>query len=187
MSWENSTLGQRIVHICALRGISLSELGRRAGMESGPMSRLAHKDETMGGSPEVLVKLADASEVSLEWLICGRGRVERVQPPLLRANKDWPAAFEEAKRRYGSVPARYFDEVGDAFDTGRPVTWQYVGRSAQILYEADLESERSPTPEVPVAPLRRGRSRGGSPHASREKEPKNSRTGGVPNKRGTER
>jgi hypothetical protein len=155
MNWETSSLGERIMHICALRKMNPGELGRRAGVENGPIYRFANRQDRMAGSPESMVKIADAGDVSLEWLICGRGPVERVAPPLVRQNAGWPAAIEEARRRYATVPERYFDEVGDALDTGRPVDWTFVGKNAMFLYQLDVEREAQPAaPQQGSTPTR---------------------------------
>jgi hypothetical protein len=146
MKWEESTLGERFTHMCVLRGITIPHLAKRAGMAKGPVYRLANRTDRIAGSCESMIRLADSGNVSLEWLLCGRGPIERRDaPPIVRNRKDWATAVEEARRRYGTIPERYFDEVGEMRDTGRPLTWQFVGRSAQLLCEVDLEA-KTPDP-----------------------------------------
>ena len=141
MRWEESTVGERIVHMCKVRGISVFELAQRAGIAHGPIYKLSKRKERLTTASVItMTKLAKAADVSLEWLVGGEGPMERQKPRLVRDNTDWPLLVEEARRSFGSVPERYFEEIGDSLDTGRTLTWLYVGRSAQLLMETDIEA-----------------------------------------------
>lgn len=72
--WSRTTLRERILHLAKLVGVkSQNELGRLAGIESGPMSRLARK-KVAGGSLQLLNRLSAATKVSIAWLAYGQGQ-----------------------------------------------------------------------------------------------------------------
>ena len=70
--WTKSTLGERIEFLWNLRGVTQNELGKRAGLKSGSISRLANKTAPVAGSLDSVRQLADAWDVPLEWLAYGR-------------------------------------------------------------------------------------------------------------------
>jgi len=72
--WTAVTLGDRIKALAAHHGVSLNKLGEKAGIKSGPMSRLAAKKAVVASSPETLRKLAEAWSVSFAWLAFGYGQ-----------------------------------------------------------------------------------------------------------------
>lgn len=69
--WRRSTLKERIDHLRELRDITQNELGERAGIRSGPMSKLITRPRP---SAEKLAALAAAWDVSLDWLARGVGQ-----------------------------------------------------------------------------------------------------------------
>ena len=80
--WTQAPLSERVLHLCKLFDVGQNALGAKAGIESGPMSRLAHdKRTTSKRAPETLRKLADAWDVHVEWLAFGRGPVLRDATP----------------------------------------------------------------------------------------------------------
>lgn len=72
--WENTSLGERVRYLAERERISLNELGRRAGLKSGAMSRLANDAGPVARTSGTLSALADAANVPLEWLSLGRGQ-----------------------------------------------------------------------------------------------------------------
>lgn len=80
--WGSSSLGDRILHIQRTISereggkVSLNELGRRAGVGVGVMSRLASTTGAVHRSPETLRRVAEALGFSMEWLTYGRGEPE---------------------------------------------------------------------------------------------------------------
>lgn len=77
--WEESSLGERLKHALKLRGWSVNHLGKVTGLTGGPVSRLSRRTERTAGSPDGLIKIADALKVELRWLADGRGPIERHQ------------------------------------------------------------------------------------------------------------
>jgi transcriptional regulator with XRE-family HTH domain len=75
--WVNTSLGERVRWLAKRDGISLTKLGKRAGLLSGAMSRLANDTGPVARSPATLAALADAAGVPLEWLALGRGQPTR--------------------------------------------------------------------------------------------------------------
>lgn len=72
--WTRASLGERVAHLCGLFEVTQNALGAKAELESGPMSRLANDKRTAPKrAPETLRRLADAWDVSFEWLAFGRG------------------------------------------------------------------------------------------------------------------
>lgn len=76
--WSTSSLGERIRHLCLLRGVGQNDLAKRAGIKSGPMSRLATKRARAGGS---VARIADAAPCSIWWLAIGRGQPDDACTP----------------------------------------------------------------------------------------------------------
>lgn len=79
--WTESSLAERLNEAMKLRSFTLGELSRRTGMAKGPLSRLVN-GERVEGSPASLRKIADATQVSYEWLSHGRGQPVAPAPRL---------------------------------------------------------------------------------------------------------
>lgn len=60
-------IGERLRQALEARGETLSGFADRAGLQKGTLSRLRHGGFVPGG--ELLVRLADALEVSVDWLV----------------------------------------------------------------------------------------------------------------------
>ncbi|MFT3770148.1 MAG: helix-turn-helix transcriptional regulator [Minicystis sp.] len=136
--WMMSSLGERIAHICELRGWSLNKLGEEAGIASGPMSRMSRRTEVTAGSPDTLKRIADAGGVSVLWLMFGRGPVETGShhPKALRNHPDWPAALAEAKRRQRGIPEEFWILAGGAVLGVAHVDWQLIVGLVREMYSA---------------------------------------------------
>lgn len=137
--WTKTSLGERVEHICQLRGWSLNKLGEEAGLASGVMSRLARREATVAGAPDTLAKVADAGGVNVLWLMLGRGPVERVEhrPGLLRTHPGWPAALAEAKKWQRGIPDEFWELAGDtAFPAPPRLDWQLIVGLVRELYSA---------------------------------------------------
>ncbi len=165
-NWTETSLGERVEYICALRGWSLNKLGEAAGLASGVMSRLARRDKNTAGAPDTLMRVADAAHVSVLWLMLGRGPIEVVEPGegTLRGHPDWPAVLAEAKKWQRGIPDEFWERAGDASVPGSPrLDWQLVVGLVRELYSAHQraleEAERSG--EAAPARARRG-PRGGA-------------------------
>ncbi len=72
--WSDSTLADRVSYLLEALAVGQNELGRRAGLEPGPMSRLANKALKVGGAPESLGAIATAAGCSFAWLALGEGQ-----------------------------------------------------------------------------------------------------------------
>jgi transcriptional regulator with XRE-family HTH domain len=138
--WTNSSLGERIDHICSLRGLSLNRLGEAAGIASGPMSRLSRREENMAGSPDTLTRIADAGGVNVAWLLAGRGPVERERRGSLRAHVDWPTALADAKKRQRGIPEEFWEMVGD-YPAPKRIDWQLIVGLVRELFSAHQRFE----------------------------------------------
>lgn len=150
--WSGSSLGERIAHACKLRGWSLNKLGEVAGIASGPVSRLSRRQETTAGSPETLIKLADAAGVNAEWMIYGRGPIERHQGRdvvPLRLRPEWPSVLADAKRRQGGIPEEFWQLAGDAALYVPLFDWLFLSALARELYSAHLRAFESTAPSAP--------------------------------------
>lgn len=126
--WGSSSLADRILHIQRVlseregRKVSLNELGRRAGVGVGVMSRLSTTTGAVHRSPETLRRVAETLGFSLEWLTYGQGEPE-------------PAPRSEVQERYPhrATAARI------ALDGGiDPV-------AVQAVLERDYEIDRDPS------------------------------------------
>jgi transcriptional regulator with XRE-family HTH domain len=124
--WSASSLGERIRHMAELRAVSLNALGRRAGIDSGPMSRLSRRGST--AALDTLRKLADAWEFHFEWLAFGRGQPEGPGAPTNALQPvRYTHRFEAARiARDGGVPLDAIESVCmDRLDprVDPPVLW----------------------------------------------------------------
>jgi len=137
--WTKTSLGERVEHVCGLRGWSLNKLGEEAGLASGVMSRLARREATVAGAPDTLARVADAGGVNVLWLMLGRGPIERVEvrAGALRAHPGWPAALAEAKKWQRGIPDEFWELAGDAaFPAPPTLDWQLVVGLVRELYSA---------------------------------------------------
>ncbi len=152
--WTTSTLGERLLHVCELRGWGLNELGREAGILSGTMSRLSRKEDTIAGDPESLVKIADAAKVSHRWLTDGKGFPEADPAVTLGERKDWPALVAAAKRLYSTIPeAGYVLAARAAAPLDEEVDAELVATLARAFLDA--RDRRLAAAPLPVAAPRK--------------------------------
>jgi transcriptional regulator with XRE-family HTH domain len=153
--WSNSSLGERIEHVCALRGWSLNKLGEEAGIASGVMSRLARRTASRAGAPDTLARLADAANINPLWLMLGRGPIERDRRGTLRAHPDWPAALADAKKRQRGIPEEFWDMVGEYPAQHRRIDWQLIVGLVRESYSAhqryEMDEENAAESEEPTA------------------------------------
>lgn len=72
--WTTSTLGERVRHLAEARGVSISHLGERAGLNRAAIHRMA-KDTAVQSRrfAATIDKLVSTWSVSSEWLVYGRG------------------------------------------------------------------------------------------------------------------
>ena len=71
--WSRTTFGDRVRFMMAMNQVGQNELGARAGIKPGPMSRYANRKERLAPSSQTAAKLAQAWDVSLAWLAHGEG------------------------------------------------------------------------------------------------------------------
>jgi transcriptional regulator with XRE-family HTH domain len=137
--WKQSSLGQRVDHICVLRGWSLKKLGEEAGYDSGVMSRLAARTAATAGAPETLGRVAKAAKVNVLWLMLGEGPVEQVEHSvgMLRMHPDWTKTVAEAKEWQSGIPDEFWELAGDtAFPAPPRLDWQLIVGLVRELYSA---------------------------------------------------
>ena len=136
--WTGSSLGERIEHICHLRGWSLNRLGEEAGIASGPMSRLSRRTEVTAATPDTILRIADAAGVSALWLMIGRGSVEgeAQRRGALRTHPDWPTALAEAKKRQRGIPDEFWNLAGESVLHVAHIDWQLIVGLVREIYSA---------------------------------------------------
>ncbi len=151
--WTTSSLGERVEHVCALRGWSLNKLGEEASLASGVVSRLARREATVAGAPDTLARVADAAGVNVLWLMLGRGPVERIEHATgaLRSHPGWPAALAEAQKWQRGIPDEFWALAGETvFPAPPPHDWQLVVGIVRELYSAHQRwLETTDPPEGP--------------------------------------
>lgn len=157
-NWTTSSLGERIEHICEIRGIGVNELGRRAGFPSGTMSRLKGKTAQSAGKGATMARIAEAGHVRLEWLSTGQGPVEESVDEtvpvsssgqrlrLLRELPDWPTLVAEAKRQRRDIQEPYWTEAGEAYVRAKRYDWVVIADVAALLKNA-AEREAAGDPD----------------------------------------
>jgi transcriptional regulator with XRE-family HTH domain len=122
--WTTSTLGERVKHMGELRGVTLNKLGEKAGIKSGPMSRLSRMGVRTGGYPATLQRLAFAWEIDLDWLVDGRGTPEKPRPVKDERSPNRARAIEIA--RAGGMAPEVIDRIArEAVDYAQdpPILW----------------------------------------------------------------
>ena len=135
--WTTSSLGERMEHICWLRGLSQNDLGKLAGVDSGVISRLVQQAGRTGGHPKTLARVARAGRVNLAWLIVGEGPVEPIphSPGALCAQPEWPVALAEAKKRQRGIPEEFWLLAADVpLPLSRKLDWQIIVGLVRELY-----------------------------------------------------
>ena len=149
VDWTKTSLGERVEHVCALRGWSLNKLGEEAGLATGVMSRLARRSAITAGAPDTLARVADAAGVNVLWLMLGRGPIERVETRTgaLRTHPGWPAALAEAQKWQRGIPDDFWELAGEtAFAAPPQLDWQLIVGLVRELYSAhqrwQMESAR---------------------------------------------
>lgn len=156
------TLGERLTHAMALRGLKKNELDRKIGQGSGYTTRLA-RNLKKRPDPDILRRVADELKVSFEWLVFGRGEMTDTTPTetglseMLRASLEGveepgPNNFERAAMYWGpSVPKEALATVrkraAGRESTKTPPEW---GR--EIVDEAHKILKRQQDCEVAVEP-----------------------------------
>jgi transcriptional regulator with XRE-family HTH domain len=69
---RDNPLVERIRKILQIRGMTPYDLSQRAGLSDGHVNTMLNRNTTRL-SAETLTAIADAADVSLEWLVSGRG------------------------------------------------------------------------------------------------------------------
>lgn len=146
-SEKKETIGDRIAWICAYRGITESELARRAGLTRNHLSSTIRS--ARDGDPKDLqsgnaAKVAKAGGVSLEWLITGDGSPvaanqdlpDDFAPPRFDALRNWKELLASAKLMKPHIPAWAWDAVarGNPALTATPTPAMIAGL-AQVFFE----------------------------------------------------
>jgi len=167
--WTSSSLGERVEHVCALRGWSLNHLGEEAGLASGVVSRLARRSATVAGAPDTLARVADAAGVNIVWLMLGRGPIERDERGRpIKMRPELQTALEEAQKRQRGLPDEFWSMATEAVRDAPWVDWQLLVGVAREMYWAyqrlaeqggTAASEEAPSTPVPSTERDRGSSR----------------------------
>jgi transcriptional regulator with XRE-family HTH domain len=147
-----STLESRIMWLVEHRAEgSQRELSRRAGLSPnyiGTILTRLRKKPNAQIEKDSLVALATAGDVSLDWLLNGRGNPERetvldVGSPLRMAD-GWSAALSSARTKGAFLPAWVWDRAGEIRNAHAPVplTPEFVLRTALYVYDTvELEEK----------------------------------------------
>lgn len=147
-----STLESRIVWLVEHRAEgSQRELSRRAGLSPnyiGTILTRLRKNPNAQIEKDSLVALAKAGDVSLDWLLNGRGNPERetvldVGSPL-RLIEGWTQSVSDARAKGTFLPAWVWDRAGEIRNAHAPVplTPEFVLRTALYVYDTvDLEEK----------------------------------------------
>jgi transcriptional regulator with XRE-family HTH domain len=162
--WTTTSLGERVEHVCKLRGWSLNKLGEEAGLASGVMSRLARREATTAGAPDTLARVADAGGVNVLWLMLGRGPVERIEHQVgqLRGHPDWATAVAEAKKWQRGIPDEFWELAGDAAFPAPPrLDWQLIVGLVRELYSAHQRYQEESARAAPASGAPSSSSRAG--------------------------
>src|SRR5262249_40888454 len=77
---EDVSISDRLVYALEMREMSQHGVEHAAHLSRGYVSRM-RRGERMKFSPGLLRRVADALQVSYEWLATGRGPIERNDPP----------------------------------------------------------------------------------------------------------
>jgi len=149
VDWTNTSLGERVEYVCALRGWSLNKLGEEAGLGTGVMSRLARRSAITAGAPDTLARVADAAGVNVLWLMLGRGPIERIETRTgaLRTLPGWAAALAEAQKWQRGIPDEFWELAGETVFAAPPqLDWQLLVGLVRELFSAhqrwQMESAR---------------------------------------------
>jgi len=133
--WTRASLGERVDHICRIRGCSLNELAQRSGHDPAVLSKLSRNAETVAGKPLTLDSVAEAAGVNVEWLTYGRGPIEG--KGMLREQPDWEAVLAQAQNAQRGIPDEVWRIVGDTvFPSPRPLDWQLLVGMVRELFWA---------------------------------------------------
>ncbi len=157
--WSKTTVGERVEHLCELRGIGQNELGNVAGLKSGHMSKLANNKNIIARTTSAtLRKIADAMNVELEWLTFGRGPIEAppaAGTPALRRSPMWLLEFPKAIAVEPLIPAYVWEKTGNAMVDVPPdaVDWQLIQGVAREIYAVHQRKlVRAAEADEPVPP-----------------------------------
>lgn len=123
---RDATFAARIDALLKLRKLSLNQLGERAGIGGGPMSRLRTRGP-LGATMETMLKVADAAGVHVRWLADGTGPME----------KDAIFASGNERRRAASVLAEEAGVAKEAIETVLNAPIQPEDERRSTLWWAD--------------------------------------------------
>jgi transcriptional regulator with XRE-family HTH domain len=152
--WASSSLSDRIQHIQRViseregKRVSLNELGRRAGVGVGVMSRLGSTTGAVHRSPETLRRVAESLGFSLEWLTYGHGEPEPTKTAAGVEQERFPHRATAARiARDGGIDPRAVDAVLQreyVIDRDPSILWwlHEIERHALLLHGAH------PTPVI---------------------------------------
>lgn len=100
------TLANRVAHIHSLSRLDRAEMSKLAGLSRGHVGMLMRETVTRPASA-TLVKIARTFDVSLEWLLTGKGEgptEDRVRAAIKAAQSPRPA--RSASKRSKTTPPR---------------------------------------------------------------------------------
>ena len=119
------------------------------------MSKLSRRTEHVAASPDTLARIADASGVSVLWLMLARGPVENTptRRGMLRTHPDWPTALAEAKKRQRGIPEDFWRIAVSVRIFGDDIVWDPrpdCVNLAGISFDEMIQGER---PRGALCPL----------------------------------
>jgi|LNFM01.2.fsa_nt_gb transcriptional regulator with XRE-family HTH domain len=148
-----STLESRILWLVEHRAEgSQRELSRRAGLSPnyiGTILTRLRKNANAQIEKDSLVALAKAGDVSLDWLMNGRGNPERetvldTGSPL-RLIEGWRRSVDDAREKGSFLPDWVWERAGEIRNAHAPVplTPEFVLRTALYVYDTVALEEKA--------------------------------------------
>lgn len=92
------TVGKRLQHVRNMRGLTLDQLAERAGISKSFLSEVEH--DRSGITGEKLLRVANALNASLDFLLRGEPAPEEYEPPAIEIPNELGELAEELGLTY---------------------------------------------------------------------------------------
>ncbi len=92
------TVGKRLQHVRNMRGLTLDQLAERAGISKSFLSEVEH--DRSGITGEKLLRVANALNASLDFLLRGEPAPEEYEPPAIEIPNELGEVAEELGLTY---------------------------------------------------------------------------------------
>lgn len=140
-------VADRLGRECKVRGKG-AEIARATGFTRGHVSAVVNGASGVG--EDFADRIAaywgmtyDELQAEAErWAAENGVTIEKETPPTsswrhLRERKEWATEVATARARYPTVPAQFFDAVGQLFDTvPHRIDAQFIGEMARVMHDA---------------------------------------------------